>query len=163
VKTEHALPAAVGDTVARVLADSGTKSVLIIGSLAIPVLANQSDVQRLPAAIPPEQLPAARVDLAVVADALADLPRDKAVALLASLRDVHARRVLVIDIAREDDPHGWHDADFRAFGFRRLLSHTDAGRHWRLHEFSIDTYKTTPDWLNAKYWAHPQRFDKFRW
>ncbi|WP_404840873.1 DUF6231 family protein [Alkalilimnicola ehrlichii] len=25
------------------------------------------------------------------------------------------------------------------------------------------TYKTTPDWLNSRNWAHPELFDKFRW
>lgn len=162
MNTEHALPAAINDIVARLVADTAAQSVLVIGSRAIPTLAKHPNVryQTIATADPSAST---HVDLAIVDDALADLPRATAVALLASLRDVQARRVLVIDVERKGGPQGWQDADFRSFGFRRLFSQEEAGQRWRLHEFSIDTYKTTPDWLNARHWAHPQRFDKFRW
>lgn len=50
------------------------------------------------------------------------------------------------------------DADaFRALGF--TLSATDAAANRRVHYYDIDTYKTVPDWLNARFWAHPERWE----
>ncbi len=102
-------------------------------------------------------------DIAIVADALSAMQRDSAIALLARLRDVQARQVLVISRDGGPTDEVFSDTDFRAYGFRRLQTQTSAGQCWRVHEFSIGSYKVTPDWLNAKYWAHPERFDKFRW
>ena len=28
-----------------------------------------------------------------------------------------------------------------------------------MFEFRLHDYKQRPDWLNARYWAHPERFD----
>ena len=35
--------------------------------------------------------------------------------------------------------------------------------HTTIYNFHIDSYKPTPDWLNDKFWAHPELFDKYRW
>lgn len=41
-----------------------------------------------------------------------------------------------------------------AFGFRRLLVHADGV----VHEYRLRDYKLPPDWLNARFWANPERF-----
>ena len=41
-----------------------------------------------------------------------------------------------------------------AFGFRRLAVGADA----ELHEYRLHDYKPPPEWLNARFWAHPERF-----
>lgn len=50
---------------------------------------------------------------------------------------------------------------FYAFGFRRValaeLSASDEGP--LLYEYRLADYKQPPDWLNAQFWANPQRFD----
>jgi hypothetical protein len=51
-------------------------------------------------------------------------------------------------------------ADIKAFlalGFERLYESADGATH--LYSHDIATYKTVPDWLNAKYWAHPERWE----
>lgn len=48
------------------------------------------------------------------------------------------------------------DAAFFAFGFRRLQLE-DLGSI-RLFEYCLSEYKQVPDWLNARYWANPERF-----
>ena len=35
--------------------------------------------------------------------------------------------------------------------------------HWQAWQFNLYDYKPTPNWLNAKYWANPENFDKYRW
>ena len=32
-----------------------------------------------------------------------------------------------------------------------------------IYGFDLGTYKATPDWLNARHWAHPQQWGKQRW
>jgi hypothetical protein len=48
------------------------------------------------------------------------------------------------------------EAEFRALGFMR--SATDTTDTVRIVHYDLDTYKTVPDWLNARYWAHPERW-----
>jgi len=52
------------------------------------------------------------------------------------------------------------DAQFFAFGFCRIGSTTQVSglqRHW--YAYSLSDYKQAPEWLNARFWAHPERFD----
>ena len=46
---------------------------------------------------------------------------------------------------------------FRALGF--TLSATDTEDSMRIFYYDLDSYKTVPDWLNARYWAHPERWE----
>lgn len=48
------------------------------------------------------------------------------------------------------------EAAFRALGF--MQSATDPTDSMRIFHYDLDTYKTVPDWLNARYWAHPERW-----
>jgi hypothetical protein len=52
------------------------------------------------------------------------------------------------------------DPDFNAFlalGFERIYQSEDGIT--QLYSHDIATYKPAPDWLNAKYWAHPERWE----
>ena len=33
----------------------------------------------------------------------------------------------------------------------------------KIWQFNLYDYKPQPDWLNARYWANPENFDKYRW
>jgi hypothetical protein len=46
---------------------------------------------------------------------------------------------------------------FRALGF--VLSATDTTNNMRIFYYDLDSYKSVPDWLNARYWAHPERWE----
>lgn len=47
------------------------------------------------------------------------------------------------------------DAFFRALGFTCERLPDGA----RLARFDLATYKPAPDWLNARFWAHPERWE----
>lgn len=49
------------------------------------------------------------------------------------------------------------DAAFRALGFIREAIDAETGL--RIQSYDLATYKPTPDWLNARYWAHPERWE----
>lgn len=92
-----------------------------------------------------------RIDVALVGDALDGLDKPAALLLLGELIR-HAPVVLVA--AQEESPLAF--ADFLSLGMQRLQP-PDANGH-AVYGFDLCHYKTVPDWLNAKYWAHPERW-----
>lgn len=101
-------------------------------------------------------------DCVLVTDTLEHLPKRQAGILLSRLRDLYARYLLVavpVGASTADSATRWSEPDLLAYGLRRL------GRYGDLcvYSFDIYDYKLTPDWLNSKYWAHPELFDKYWW
>lgn len=45
---------------------------------------------------------------------------------------------------------------FRALGF--VLHASDTAAKLNIYDYDLDTYKPVPDWLNARFWAHPERW-----
>lgn len=132
---------------------------LLIGSYERETLlrhANQcgSQVTSMPAstatALPADQ----RFDLAIVTEPEPRSGIKTTTALLAALRDVHARRLLIL-------VSGNSAIDLKALGFSLLADYPDNAR--QLYGFELKNYKSTPDWLNAQYWANPEMWGKKRW
>ena len=47
---------------------------------------------------------------------------------------------------------------FFAHGFRRLLVDDEGDVRHAVYEYRLADYKRAPDWLNARFWANPERF-----
>lgn len=92
-------------------------------------------------------------ELALGIDALDGLDAQQARQLISHTRLYHAPRILLA--VRADGP--LDEAAFIALGF--TLCATDPAADVRIHYYDLDTYKTVPDWLNARYWAHPERWE----
>ena len=70
-------------------------------------------------------------------------------------------RVLLHCTTTDAEP-GPGDEAFFAFGFRKLRVAHDDGQSdttVKWFEYRLSQYKTAPDWLNARFWANPDRFD----
>lgn len=109
---------------------------------------------------------AIRFDLGVVCGVLEQLEARNAAALIARLRDVLCQRLLlVVPIGAHWQQHRsiWQQTDLLAYGFTLLSSEQRQGRLVQIYGFDLATYKSTPDWLNSRYWAHPELFDKYWW
>ncbi len=107
-----------------------------------------------------DALPPPGLDLAVV-DAAGDWPPGTLPGLVSRLRDVLARRVVIL--ARADNGGDLNRGAIVGLGFHRLgVSEDDSGRR-RWYEFDMAHYKVTPDWLNPRHWANPELWDKYRW
>lgn len=66
--------------------------------------------------------------------------------------------------ARSPESTNLADELFFSLGFRKLqliadetVSHTPV--LLRMFEYRLSQYKTSPDWLNARFWANPARFE----
>lgn len=101
---------------------------------------------------PQENSSTQRYDLALGIDALDGLGAQQAEHLINRARLYIAPRILLV--ARADC--ALTEEMFIALGF--MLSATDTTENVRIHYYDLDTYKTVPDWLNARHWANPERW-----
>lgn len=90
--------------------------------------------------------------LALGINALTGLDAAAAAHLIHRVRLYAAPRLMLM--ARADCV--LNDAAFRALGFVCEAIDTEAGV--RIQSYDLATYKSTPDWLNARFWAHPDRW-----
>ena len=74
------------------------------------------------------------------------------------LRDLFAEQSLLLT------PKSTAQLNFSSLGYTALPLNTDDSTadliSW---QFNLYDYKQRPDWLNAKYWANPENFNKYRW
>lgn len=105
--------------------------------------------------------PDARFDFAIVANSLEHLDKQAAGRLIARLRDLHTQRfVVLVPLGEEWGGHAshWTENDLLAYGMTLMARFEQHGRPLALFHYNLADYKTTPDWLNSRYWAHPERW-----
>jgi len=101
---------------------------------------------------PPDAPPQTQFALALAIDALNGLDAEQARILLGQVRNFISPRILIAA-----GPRCPLDRNaFLALGFE-LLGLDDI-ENVMLYHFDFSTYKHVPDWLNARYWAHPERW-----
>lgn len=150
--------------VQRLLEQMQPHSMLCLGAPCDPTLRDYVAAApgRLARHFPEPPAVLGHFDLVVVADLLEHLPKSHGEQLLARLRDLHGGRLLLLLPAAAHTQHAsrWDDNELLAMGLLRVGSYDDAGGGQHLYRFDLADYKTTPDWLNARFWAHPERWDK---
>ncbi|HVK99502.1 MAG TPA: DUF6231 family protein [Dongiaceae bacterium] len=102
-----------------------------------------------------------RFDLVFIDASCFGQAKPTALALIAKARDLLASRVLVE--WRPETHQEWVDADFLALAMRRRAVMEADGGTQVYYGYDLRTYKQVPDWLNPKYWANPQMWNKARW
>jgi Family of unknown function (DUF6231) len=127
----------------------GDEAAALMGETAFPV--QSIDIDRLL----DSAITGQRYDLAVVAGALEALEHRRGSALLARLRDIYARRLLVKATLASAPDRGWTNNDMLALGLREVLRQRAPRDEIGLYQFNLYDYKLTPDWFNARNWAHP--------
>jgi len=72
-----------------------------------------------------------------------------------AVRGFPARLVVYTSDARATD------TVFFSFGFRKLQveGNSESTSDTRWYEFRLSHYKQQPHWLNARFWANPERFE----
>lgn len=87
---------------------------------------------------------------------LRDLPEVQKAQMLVKLRDLLAKRIVVVSALKDEQL-------MRSLGFTQLIDKTTHDQDFALWQFNILTYKHVPDWFNSKFWANPENWNKFRW
>ena len=157
---DAATPETLQAWLAREVAAVGGGRVLLLGDAGRDVAVDAGAVHWLRQVTTADELPLEqpRFALAAAAGVFEHLGTDTAAALLAALRDRCARRVLVAIPARP-----WSAQAMRGFGFESLGTVRAGDAVLDTYGFDIDRYKRTPDWLNARHWANPELWGRFRW
>ncbi len=105
-----------------------------------------------------------RHDCALVTDTLECLPKREGTILISRLRDLYARYlVLVTPVTGAAGGERWNETELLGLGLVRLAHYAAPDAKLGVYTFDLYDYKLTPDWLNAKYWANPELFDKYWW
>lgn len=134
---------------------------LLAGELAKKTLINQQDTRSHSLTTPfslaqLSELPL--IDIAIVSDVIENLSKLDATQWLAMLRNQYAQHLLLIVNQHQADP-GWQLTDYLALGFKKrgeIQGHL-------LFSYAIEDYQFKKDWLNDKYWANPENYNKYRW
>ncbi len=156
----------------RVLSQQRPERVLCVGRACGELLGDyfrdhpDSTLQQLTAGDAARQLENAGVfDLIVVRDTLEQMAKADALHLLARLRDRHGGHLaLLLPLGgRPGHASHWNSNELLAMGLLQLGTYDDTDGEYGLFSFDIERYKSTPDWLNSRYWAHPERWDKEFW
>ncbi|TKA91199.1 hypothetical protein FAZ79_01265 [Guyparkeria sp. SB14A] len=105
-----------------------------------------------------DQLIARTIDTEVVIELIVELDAwsDALLPLFAALRDRANHPVIA---------HVGHDHPIGSDVNRKMVSlgFTRQAPDAPVYLFDIKTYKHTPDWLNARNWANPELWGKYRW
>lgn len=102
--------------------------------------------------------PDKRYQMAILAGYLDTLQPKTGERLIAALRDLYAESLYCLA-----SPTLWPAMKMAALGLRPLGFYPDHTDQLALYYFDLYDYKRTPDWLNAKFWAHPERWGKAHW
>ena len=137
------------DTLGQVLRSVTPEAVCALDAGALQVVSDLLEVRgQLCTATSPE----VPTQIALVKDAMNDLDAAQARTLLARVRNFVSPRIIVIA-----DVHcALTRLDFLALGYETLVA--EEVEPIALYQFDLATYKQVPDWLNARYWANPERW-----
>lgn len=100
-----------------------------------------------------ESHPVQTSQLALGVNALNGLDTQRAQHLINQIRLYVSPRILLV----AQPGCALDEAAFRALGF--TLSISDSAHRTQVYYYDLDTYKTVPDWLNSRYWAHPESWE----
>lgn len=137
-------------------------SLLVVGQHIQSLVDNSQDTRlhRIETPVEMNQLGSVgNIDLAIISDITEEMDKQAAIELLGVIRNAHAKRILLITKESDANKNGWQLTDFLGMGFKTISS--DNTLH--LYSYNIHNYQQKRDWLNNRYWANPEYFNKFRW
>jgi hypothetical protein len=98
-----------------------------------------------------------RWDLVIIDEDIVHQPRASMIQTIGCLRDLHARRLIVLHPDKSASKTGILHEDLISLCLKALPGQAGVYYH------DLYDYKDTPDWLNNRYWANPENWNKYRW
>lgn len=99
-----------------------------------------------------------RYDLGIVINQLEHMTQKNGEQVLARLRDVLCRKILV-----DSGSANWAKSSLLALGFLPSPPPDGWQRGEQLYQYDIDRYNPPREWNTPAGWAHPENYGKFRW
>ena len=151
---------------AALLAQHAPQSLLLVGASELPAIEAflaahpQCTYAQAPAGALPTELAAQRFDLALFVGCLEHLDKREGQQLLAGVRNLNASKLAVLFDLNACD---WQTTDLFALALQASEHFQREQQTLTLFTYDLREYKQVPDWLNAKFWANPERFGKYWW
>ena len=79
---------------------------------------------------------------------------------LGYLRNLHAPHIILIADPAQAQKQGWQFRDYLAMGLHHIAGTRDG---LQVFSYAIENYQPKRDWLNSRFWANPENYDKYRW
>lgn len=102
-------------------------------------------------------------DFVLINGLLEKIKKEKAENLIAQMRDVHARQLLLIKNETGEFTSELTTNDLIRLGLRKVAEIDQNDHLFEAWYFALETYKKVPDWLNNRFWANPELYEKYRW
>lgn len=106
-------------------------------------------------------------DLGIVLNCVEHMHKVDAFQLLAKLRDIHTRQYcLGLQLSETDNTKSdeqWQIADLYSLALKQVSAYAQGTGRFGLFKYKVQTYKSTPQWLNSENWANPENWGKYRW
>jgi len=99
------------------------------------------------------------VDIAIISDIIELSSKAEANEWLGVLRNGHTQHIIVIADNNKSMQQGWQLADFLALGLKKIGEH----QNQHVYVYAIESYQQKRDWLNSRFWANPENYNKYRW
>lgn len=100
------------------------------------------------------------VDLALISHLTESMTKSEAQQWLGMIKNRYAPHVILISHPDLAEKQGWGFTDYLAMGFRHIAG-TDEGL--MVFSYAIENYQPKREWLNSRFWANPEMYDKYRW
>jgi hypothetical protein len=139
------------------------QSILTAGDTAAMCLQidNDTKLQHLTTPFSQQQLQTIQpVDLAVISHLVESMAKTKAEQWLGMIKNRYAPHVLLISHPEIAKNQGWLLTDYLAMGFRHIGGSEDG---LQIFSYAIENYQPKRDWLNSRFWANPDMYNKYRW
>jgi hypothetical protein len=107
-----------------------------------------------------------RYEMGFVDNTLEHMDKASARIVISRLRDLYCRILylaLPMGTSWRNMCSHWEHAEMVALGLRLVSRYRVNEDPVHLYVFDIHNYRKTPDWLNSRYWANPEMWDKTRW
>ncbi len=154
---------ALSSLLAPFVSQFNPRSILTAGDTAAMCLQNDNDtkLQHLKTPFSQDQLRNTQpADLAVISHLTESMEKAAAQQWLGMVKNRLAPHVILISHPAIADNKGWELTDYLAMGFRHLAGTEDG---LQVFTYAIENYQPKRDWLNRRYWANPEMYDKYRW
>ncbi|KKM22836.1 hypothetical protein LCGC14_1621280 [marine sediment metagenome] len=139
------------------------KTILTAGEAAATCLQTDNDtrIHHLKTPYHQQQLEdISAVDLAIISELTESLSKPLAQAWLGTIKNYYAPHIILISHPTLAAKHNWQFTDYLAMGFKHIAGSQDG---LRIFSYAIENYQPKRDWLNSRFWANPEMYDKYRW
>ena len=136
-------------------------SVLVAGEIANEIIQQTNDTRYIELKTPfslSQFTDIEMIDLAVVSDLVESVSKQEATQWLGLLKNRYTPHIILM-VNEQAENNNWQLDDYLALGFK----HRGQYQSYTLFSYAIESYQFKRDWLNSRYWANPENFDKFRW